>query len=281
MTRKKHELVVANHPSELAINTGPKWKDFSKFAKLAENLLEQYQEMQQAIADMEYDSRPVGKLEFWLDDDDKEQIADAQALWQTFNGEHLYDADGELLGEEIAARLASTIGSVKVTGSTPEAFNERIVDHVGDITGLTWPALESACRKMEKEHTFLSIAEAITIIERQDELWDKRKHAIFNLEPLAEEGTKRWHEHQQKLEFQKAKNAEWSARSCLDRLSAKVASAENQVLIWRSQIGDLQSKIGEIEEGLEVDRKEQENARRELDEASSKKYEIMTQMGAI
>ena len=40
MTRKKHELVVANHPSELAINTGPKWKDFSKFAKWPKTWLE-------------------------------------------------------------------------------------------------------------------------------------------------------------------------------------------------------------------------------------------------
>ena len=125
---------------------------------------------------------PTSEVELSLDDEDRERIAEAQELWNTFNGEHLYDSDGNLLNEEIAVRLASTVGAVKVTGATPEAFNERLIDHVSDVYRLSWPALESACREMETEFKFLSIAEAIATVKKHDEIWDSWKHSIFNLE---------------------------------------------------------------------------------------------------
>ena len=271
---------MANHTTALAINIGPTFRDFSRFAKLAEGLNEQYAEIKRAVRRMNTDSSdaPTSEAELSLDDEDRERIAEAQELWNTFNGEHLYDSDGNLLNEEIAVRLASTVGAVKVTGATPEAFNERLIDHVSDVYRLSWPALESACREMETEFKFLSIAEAIATVKKHDEIWDSWKHSIFNLECASEDSLKVFQQYQLKKAYEKSRREESSAQSLLFRVSNRIENAEKQILILKDEIQDRQMKIEDLEQNIEVDRGVLTNARQELDAATSKKYDLMMQI---
>ena len=240
MTRKKStELALANQTTALATNNGPTFKDFSKFIRLSDAIVDRREELERACNAMLIGSReaPSSKVELHFLADEEEMIAEAKGFWQTFNGEHLYDANGDLLAEEIMLRIASTVGSVKVTGSTPEAFNERLVDHVSDIEGLTWPALESACRELEAEFKFLSISEAVSVVKRHVDLWDTRKTAMLYLKSLSGRAVRIFDECELKKVLQRAENEEWKARSFLDNVSRRMDLAEKQIKDWELEIG--------------------------------------------
>ena len=281
MTRKKStELVVANQTTALATNTGPTFKDFSKFIRLADAIVDRREELERACNAMLIGSReaPSSKVEVEFLADEEEMIAEAKSFWQTFNGEDLYDADGDLLAEEIMLRIASTVGSVKVTGSTPEAFNERLVDHVSDIDGLTWPALESACRELETEFKFLSIAEAVPVVKRHVDLWGERERAINYLEKLSERAVRIFDECELKKVLQRAENEEWKARSFLNNVSHRMDLAEKQIQVWTGEIARLQYNIDDSQINLDADKGVLARARSELDAAVSKKHKIMQQI---
>ena len=83
---------------------------------------------------------------------------------------------------EISARLARTVGSVRVTAGEAQTFNETLTVHVADIDGLEWPALDSACRELEAEAKFLSVAEVLEVIKNHIPIWKRRKSAVWYLD---------------------------------------------------------------------------------------------------
>ena len=280
MTRKKHELVVANQTTALALSTGPTFKEFSKFVRLADAIVERRKELERACTAMRIGSReaPSSKVELALDSDEEEMIAEAKSFWQTFNGEHLYDADGDLLVEEIMLRIASTVGSVKVTGPTPEAFNERLVDHVSDIEGLTWPALESACRELETEFKFLSIAEAVEVVKRHVDLWCERESAIDYLKRQSENAIGVFEECELNKVLEKATQEERQARDFLFSVSHRMEQAEKRIKVLQDEINNRQMHIDDCMMNLETDKVVSVNAKADLDAATAKKHKLMMQM---
>ena len=281
MTRKKStELVVANQTTALATNTGPTFKDFSKFIRLADAIVDRREELERACNAMLIGSReaPSSKVALELDSDEEEMIAEAKSFWQTFNGEHLYDTDGDLLAEEIMLRIASTVGSVKVTGSTPEAFNERLVDHVSDIDDLTWPALKSACRELETEFKFLSIAEAVTVVKKHVDLWGERESAIIYLKTLSEKAVRIFDKCELKKTLSEAEREEYKARAFLDHVVNRMDRAEKQIKDWEGAIARLQYNIDDSQMNLDADKGVSARAKSEWDAATSKKYKIMQQI---
>ena len=282
MTRKKHstELAVANQTTALALNTGPTFKDFSRFVRLADAIVERRKELERACVAMRIGSReaPKSKIELELDSDEEQMIAEAKSFWETFDGEHLYDADGDLLAEEIMLRIASTVGAVKVTGSTPEAFNERLVDHVSDIPCLTWSALKSACRELETEFKFLSIAEAVEVVKRHVDLWCERERAINYLKSQSEDAIRIFEECELNKILEKAKQEERQARDFLFSVSHRMELAEKRIKVLQDEINNRQMHIDDCMINLEADKVVIANAKADLDAAASKKYAIMTQM---
>jgi hypothetical protein len=282
MTRKKHstELVVANQTTALALNTGPTFKDFSKFVRLADAIVERRKELERACTAMRIGSReaPKSKAELRLDSDEEEMIAEAKSFWETFDGEHLYDDDGVLLVEEIMLRIASTVGAVKVTGSTPEAFNERLVDHVSDISCLTWSALESACRELETKFKFLSISEAVEVVKKHVDLWGERERAINYLKRQSENAIAIFEECELQKTLQKAEHEVWRARNFLDQVVHRTELAEKRIKSLESEINDRQMNIDDLKMNIEADKVVSANAKSELDAATSKKYQIMMQI---
>ena len=95
-----------------------------------------------------------------------------------------YDDDGDFKKAVIGKRIAALLGAYPSgTPSTPEVYTKMLVEHVAINDELNWIILDCACREIERTQKFLpAISEILEIIDRQQELWRKRRVAISGIE---------------------------------------------------------------------------------------------------
>ena len=249
MARKSKDLTVIEGSQNLPVVPMVNFKSFSKFVRMADKLVEKYENICKAQARIKTGADPIPtERDFTLGEYTTEILAECRALWEEFNPEHYYDGEDEdwaLREDLIGARLAYTLGSVKVTGGTPEAFSEMVLNHVADIEDLTWPALEGACRQVEAECKFLSISEIKEAINEHIELWDKRRDVIESLDTYAEWGLGKLKESRNKKLVEAAERAERGTRLTYEMANKEFYKA-------RFQLCSMQARAAEMAEVIEM-----------------------------
>jgi hypothetical protein len=270
MARKSKStgLTVVGDSANLPVVPMANFKSFSKFVRLADELVDSNERIWKARERIRTKSDPFPTEQtFTLSDYIQSILAECRALWEEFNPERYYEGEDEDYGlreDLIAARLAYTLGSVKVTGGTPEAFSEMVLNHVADMEGLTWPALEGACRQVESECKFLSIAEIKEAINEHIELWDKRSNSIRNLDEYAKwglEDLEQWKRNEQireagfvvsraRVGFDQAYRVWGTGVQQMITLQREAARIASQIEIGFGRLAGLEREVNEKHEAL-------------------------------
>jgi hypothetical protein len=114
-------------------------------------------------------------------------IAECRRTLALLDPEDRYDDDGDLNREDIAKRLS--IMAAAIPGKGPfdaNAYAIAMIEHVGSVEGLTYIALDDACRRRAEGKPFHPNAgELVTLMREQQEIWERRTGAINGIERLA------------------------------------------------------------------------------------------------
>jgi hypothetical protein len=93
------------------------------------------------------------------------------------------DREADLRRDVISVRLAMLVGSFPAGApGDPEVFVTVMLEHICAIEGLSFIALDAACRQITTSQKFLpAISEVVEALEEQQELWDTRVTAIWQI----------------------------------------------------------------------------------------------------
>ena len=181
-------MIVEGGNLPAKVNPIAEFKSFTRFVKLCDAMVDQLKRIEMLTCEIcpGRGSFVPSRDDFQLSDEAKKTMAEARAMWRHFNPEDAYNENGELRASRISGRLARTVGSVRVTAGEAQTFNETLTVHVADIEGLEWPALDSACRELEAEAKFLSVAEVLEAIKEHMKVWKRRYSAVWHIDSRIE-----------------------------------------------------------------------------------------------
>jgi hypothetical protein len=93
------------------------------------------------------------------------------------------DREGDLRRDVISVRLAMPCGGFpNGAPGDPEVFVTVMLEHVCAIEGLSFLALDAACRQITTAQKFLpTISEIVAAIEEQQEIWDRRYEVTWHI----------------------------------------------------------------------------------------------------
>ena len=288
MARKSNSTdltVVEGGNLPAKVNPIAEFKSFTRFVKLCDAMVDQLKRIEMLTCEIcpGRGSFVPSREEFRLSDEAERTMADAQAMWRHFNPKDAYNENGELKASRISGRLARTVGSVRVTAGEAQTFNETLTVHVAGIEGLEWPALDSACRELEAEAKFLSVAEVLEAIKSHMNLWKRRYSAVWHIDSrigiaLAELEEL---EHDEKVKaveramraagvaYETANNAVEKALHQVCQMQEEAARKAFQIQIGLDRIVDLRQEAAEKWQAYDASIKAKHQLFMELDAANA------------
>jgi hypothetical protein len=171
-----------------------KFKLFRTLTDKADELVERYKELQDMRRHIGITVQENGFGGF--NDADKHTLKRFQELLALLDPEDEYYEDDiddrgihqglRLKRNVIKNRLAILVGSKHIgSPTTPEVYVQQLLNYVADEDGLTYLALESACRELEGQRKWLpDISEVLALVREHQERWSERLSAIRSIKTV-------------------------------------------------------------------------------------------------
>lgn len=223
---KHGEVVTIDAPQLPALikKTKNPWKKFSVLDRLAEDILNSYDQLLSTRREIE--RRKPGEMKAWewclIGDVDRQNLERCRELLEQLDGpEHYEPADDDTDDDEpilkksvISMRLAGMMAAVHIGGpkeQEQEAFAKILLAHVYDAQ-VSRIVLEATCREIERTKKYMqATSEVLEVLKEQRDEWWKRHYAIENMERQSEEVRQLLLEAQQKCELEQAKEEHFGA----------------------------------------------------------------------
>lgn len=168
-----------------------KWKILDSLIFDADNILERFDALDEQRKELLRHAKMIERYEYpdimtdpALNEIEIERLEKCRQAITLLDPAENYDDDGDFKKAVIGKRIAALLGAYPSgTPSTPEVYTKMLVEHVAINDELNWIILDCACREIERTQKFLpAISEILEIIDRQQELWRKRRVAISGIE---------------------------------------------------------------------------------------------------
>lgn len=202
-TKPKGEIVTVVERRSLTVvqhKPGQRWRLLDHLADNADTLVERSGELSQLQITLWRKQALVRKSSptlistidpdgAELNDDDRDLIADCREALALLTPPDCYDDEGQLTKDAIAKRLAAMAAAIPAGGAADaDAYAHAMIEHVGAVDGLTYIALDDACRRRAEGKPFHpNPGELVTLLREQQEIWSRRTSAIEQIERQSQE----------------------------------------------------------------------------------------------